>query len=84
MTYNLKNRPKPIILKGSPKILHDVTIPISWKEYEKWFEGFEKKFRKLNTWNWLKENYPNYNEDNLMDFNVMLRSFIKKEILGEK
>ena len=84
MTYNLKNRPKPIILKGNPKILRDKTITISWKEYENWFEGFEKKFKNFNTWNWLKENYPNYNEDNLMDFNVMLKRFIKKEILGEK
>jgi len=70
MKYNLKNRPKPIILKGSPKILRDETIPISWKEYEKWFEGFEKELR-----NW---------QENLRDLpdNHVAR-IILKEILGE-
>ena len=79
MKFNLKNRPrKSSITKGFKSDME------CFVEYvEEWFEGFEKKFRKLNTWDWLKENYPNYNEDNLMDFNVMLRSFIKKEILGE-
>ena len=69
MKYNLKNRPKNT---------RDSWRMHAWKDYEKWFEGFEAKFRNFDAQKWFEENvYEDWTWEG------MLEKFIKKEILGE-
>lgn len=69
MKNNLKTRPKPEDTDNA----YDYA-----NENEKWFEGFEKKFRGLIPEKWVMENAPT-----LATHSEVLRKFIEQEILGE-
>lgn len=71
---NLKNRPILRYFRGTPY------GRLTKKQFADWFEGFEKKLRNMNFYEWIQENQEElplgYSKAQILEL------FVKKEILG--